>query len=269
MLEGASHVPVALLEAARVMLSTHSEFESLKQEAGGGKDLVLGGLTGRAVLFLKQQLGALLPQTKGRHTDGESHSACLERALRALGSGFLPAATWCGKQQGFVFKSAEFGLGYYPDLSSPQVLGLGSAAASAGKLTDEQVAWQFGDGCALLLKEAVALSPTEEALLKELPDLEQRAAVGAANLAAKERGGGNGHAANNVSTGLKNSEFAVDVGLEADGIFLEMYAGMLDVLAPTHRGGFAGLYSAASQGRFTADCDPAAACHCEDMHAHV
>ena len=31
-------------------------------------------------------------------------------------------------------------------------------------------------------------------------------------------------------------------------------------------GGFAGLYSAASRGRFTADCDPASACHCTDMH---
>ena len=273
-LEGASHVPVALLEAARVMLSTHSELESLSQASDANAadrsvaGLAGGGLTARVVLFLKQQLGALLPQTKGRYTDGESHSACLERALRALGSGFLPALTWCGKQHGFVFKSAEFGLGYYPDQSGSEVLDLGSAAAATGAKGEEasQTAWQFGGGCSLrLLTGAVALSPTEEALLKELPDLEYRAALGATNIKDS------GSAARNhgSSLGLKNGEFAADVGLETDGIFLEMYAGMLDVLAPTHRGGFAGLYSAASQGRFTADCDLAAACHCEDMHANV
>ena len=44
------------------------------RESVGGLQLVngagCGNLTARAVLFLKQQLGMLVPICKGRHTDG-------------------------------------------------------------------------------------------------------------------------------------------------------------------------------------------------------
>ena len=42
-LDGASHVPVALLEAARVMLCTHSELEALQAESGAAQGRALAG----------------------------------------------------------------------------------------------------------------------------------------------------------------------------------------------------------------------------------
>ena len=61
------------------MLSTHTEqtahVRAEGREGVGIMQLAVaaryeGSLTARAVLFLKQQLGTLLPTCKGRHTDG-------------------------------------------------------------------------------------------------------------------------------------------------------------------------------------------------------
>jgi|EP01043_Picozoa_sp_COSAG02_P066567 hypothetical protein len=97
-------------------------------------------------------------------------------------------------------------------------------------------------------------------MLQAMPDLEQRAAAGVENLIDR-RSSGSGAADDYHRSQQQQHELD-----NKDMLFLQLHAAQLDVLAPTHRGGFAGLYSAASRGRFTADCDPASACHCTDMH---
>ena len=100
---------------------------------------------------------------------GESDAACLERAMVALSSGFIPAVNWLGTQPGYVFKCSEFGLGYYRDTGSSNATGAGAKSSNLS-LEQEQTAWQFAEGCELQLHSAIGLqrelSESEEALLK-------------------------------------------------------------------------------------------------------
>ena len=88
---------------------------------------------------------------------GESDAACLERAMTALGNGFIPAANWLGIQAGYVFKCSEFGLGYYRDTESSNVA---SARSTHSGLSAEEkrAAWQFAEGCEMRLRGANSLS---------------------------------------------------------------------------------------------------------------
>ena len=165
------------------------------------------GHVGAGVGFLQQELASQLPLCKGRHTDGESHTACLERALRALAAGYVPATSVSGIQPGLVFGSGEFGLGFYPDPAS-------ALAPAPARDTAEEGLWSFRAGCAArLLAETPQLTPSEAALLRELPELEQRARDGVAKL-------GDGSSLD---------------GSSLDELFLQLHGAYLDVLAPTHR----------------------------------
>ena len=105
---------------------------------------------------------------------GESDAACLERAMNALSSGFVPAASWLGHQPGYAFKCSDFGLGYYPDMPGDTNTSTATAARpDATSLEAEQVAWQFAEGCEVQLRGTNGvgglpgeLSESAEALLK-------------------------------------------------------------------------------------------------------
>jgi hypothetical protein len=75
--------------------------------------------------------------------------------MLALSSGFIPAATWLGIQPGYAFKCSDFGLGYYPDIPGDTNTSTATAAraeATSLSVEEEQVAWQFAEGCALQLR---------------------------------------------------------------------------------------------------------------------
>jgi hypothetical protein len=186
---------------------------------------------------------------------GVSHSdaACLERAVVALSSGYVPVGSWSGRQPGYVFKCAEFGLGYYPDdnpllsaAGTSSSTGTSGATAEAGQagaslsLAEEQTAWQFAEGCELQLQlrdggGQKQLGQSEAALLKELPDLERRAAAGVQDLrhgSENSNGSSNGNGNSNGSGKEKGGGFDDD-----DAVYLQLHSAHLDVLAPTHRGG--------------------------------
>jgi hypothetical protein len=187
---------------------------------------------------------------------GVSHSdaACLERAVVALSSGYVPVGSWSGRQPGYVFKCAEFGLGYYPDdnpllsaAGTSSSTGTSGATAEAGQagaslsLAEEQTAWQFAEGCELQLQlrdgGQKQLGQSEAALLKELPDLERRAAAGVQDLrhgSENSNGSSNGNGNSNGSGGKEKGGGGFD---DDDAVYLQLHSAHLDVLAPTHRGG--------------------------------
>jgi hypothetical protein len=187
---------------------------------------------------------------------GVSHSdaACLERAVVALSSGYVPVGSWSGRQPGYVFKCAEFGLGYYPDdnpllsaAGTSSSTGTSGATAEAGQagaslsLAEEQTAWQFAEGCELQLQlrdgGQKQLGQSEAALLKELPDLERRAAAGVQDLrhgSENSDGSSNGNGNSNGSGGKEKGGGGFD---DDDAVYLQLHSAHLDVLAPTHRGG--------------------------------
>jgi|EP01043_Picozoa_sp_COSAG02_P066566 hypothetical protein len=92
----------------------------------------------------------------------------------ALNNGFIPAANWLGIQAGYVFKCSDFGLGYYldnaPDANSSITVST-RAGPSSLSIEEEQVAWQFAEGCEAQLcggngVNGLELSENEAALLK-------------------------------------------------------------------------------------------------------
>ena len=92
----------------------------------------------------------------------------------ALNNGFIPAANWLGIQAGYVFKCSEFGLGYYLDkahCTNGSVTVSTTVRPSSLSIEQEQVAWQFAEGCQAKLRggnvvNGVELSDNEAALLK-------------------------------------------------------------------------------------------------------
>ena len=92
----------------------------------------------------------------------------------ALNNGFIPAANWLGIQAGYVFKCSEFGLGYYLDKAhgtNGSVTVATTAGPSSLSMEEEQVAWQFAEGCEAQLRggnvvNGLELSENEAALLK-------------------------------------------------------------------------------------------------------
>ena len=184
-----------------------------------------------------------------------SDAACLERAMTALGNGFIPAAIGWGS--GPMFSSALVRFSYYLDKThgTNGSVTVAQQQDSSLSMEEEQVAWQFAEGREAQLRggnvvNGLELSENEAALLKvrraqlncrhcmrlivihhalcrkpmlqALPDLEQRAAAGVEDLSTR-RASGTGAADDHHRTQQQHGQDNKDM------LFLQLHAAQLDV----------------------------------------